>query len=51
MARGNALQHLPAVRAGFAAGTISTAHVAVIVAEAPRIVRWAGIETAVVTLA
>ena len=51
VARGNALQHLPAVRAGFAAGTISSAHVAVIVAEAPRIVRWAGIETAVVTLA
>ena len=51
VARGNALQHLPAVRAGFAAGTISTAHVAVILAEAPRIVRWAGIEAAVVTLA
>ena len=51
VARGNALQHLPAVRAGFAAGTISSAHVAVIVAEAPRIVRWAGIEAAVVTLA
>ena len=51
VARGNALRHLPAVRAGFAAGTISTAHVAVILAEAPRIVRWAGIEAAVVTLA
>jgi hypothetical protein len=41
VSRGNALQHLPQVAASFRAGRVSTAHVAVITAEAPKITRFA----------
>jgi hypothetical protein len=51
VARGNALQHLPAVSDAFREGSISGAHVAVIVAEAPRITRFHLIESQVVTIA
>ena len=51
VARGNDLQHLPAVSKAFRSGTISTAHVGVITAEAPRITGFADIETHVVTIA
>ena len=51
VSRGNALQHLPQVAASFRAGRVSTAHVAVITAEAPKITRFDLIESQVVTIA
>ncbi len=51
VSRGNALQHLPKVSASFAAGRVSTAHVAVVTAEAPKITRFDLIESQVVTIA
>src|SRR5690606_14325502 len=51
VSRGNALQHLPQVAASFAAGRMSTAHVAVITAEAPKITHFSLIEAQVVTIA
>ena len=51
VSRGNALQHLPQVAASFRAGRMSTAHVAVITAEAPKITNFAAIEVQVVTIA
>ncbi|HNO14849.1 MAG TPA: DUF222 domain-containing protein, partial [Actinomycetota bacterium] len=51
VARGNALQHLPKVAASFRAGTISTAHVAVITTDAPKITNFHLVEAQVVTIA
>jgi hypothetical protein len=51
VARGNALQRLPAVAGSFRDGNISAGHVSVITAEAPRITGFADIEAAVVTVA
>ena len=51
VARGNALQYLPLVAASFRAGKVSTAHVAVITAEAPKITNFHTIEAQVVTIA
>jgi hypothetical protein len=44
-------KHLPQVAASFAAGRMSTAHVAVITAEAPKITHFSLIEAQVVTIA
>lgn len=51
VARGAALQQLPAVHAAFRAGSISAAHVGVITAESPQITGFADIEDNVVTIA
>ena len=51
VARGNALQHLPKVAASFAAGRVSTAHVAVITTDAPKITNFHLVEAQVVTIA
>ncbi|MCB0897854.1 MAG: DUF222 domain-containing protein [Actinobacteria bacterium] len=51
VARGNALQYLPLVAASFREGKVSTAHVAVITAEAPKITNFHTIEAQVVTIA
>ena len=51
VSRGSALQHLPQVAASFAAGRVSTAHVAVITTEAPKITNFHLIEAQVVTIA
>ena len=51
VSRGNALQHLPKVAASFAAGRMSTAHVAVITTEAPKITGFHLVEAQVVTIA
>jgi hypothetical protein len=51
VSRGNALQHLPKVAASFRAGRMSTGHVAVITAEAPKITSFHLIEAQVVTIA